>query len=72
MVGIATYAMLSVRDGGDIAPDWALGLFLGAGGLLGGYLGASLQPRVPEQILRLLLGVLALALGVRYLVVGLT
>ncbi len=71
VVGIAAYAVLSLRGGGDIAPDWTLGLFLGAGGLIGGYLGASLQPRVPEQSLRLLLGVLAIALGIRYLAVSL-
>jgi uncharacterized membrane protein YfcA len=71
VVGIATYGVLSLRAEGNIAPDWVLGLFLGAGGLLGGYLGASLQPRIPEHTLRRVLGVLALALGVRYLIVGL-
>jgi uncharacterized membrane protein YfcA len=70
IVGIATYGVLSLGTKGDIAPDWILGLFLGAGGLVGGYLGASIQPRVPERALRRVLGVLALALGIRYLVVG--
>ena len=70
-VGIAAYAVLSLRTEGDIAPDWVLGLFLGAGGLIGGYLGASMQGRIAEQTLRRVLGVLALVLGVRYLVVGL-
>jgi uncharacterized protein len=60
-----------IGGGSILAPDWVLGLFLGAGGLFGGYLGASLQPRVPEQALRRVLGILALALGVRYLIVGL-
>ena len=70
VVGIATYAVLSLRGGGNIAPDWVLGLFLGAGGLIGGYLGASLQGRIAEQTLRRVLGLLALVLGVRYLVIG--
>jgi uncharacterized protein len=70
VVGIATYAVLSVRGEGNIAPDWVLGLFLGAGGLIGGYLGASLQGRIAEQTLRKVLGILALVLGVRYLVIG--
>jgi uncharacterized protein len=70
LVAIATYALLSVRGDGNIAPDWVLGLFLGMGGLIGGYLGASMQGRIAEQTLRRALGVLALALGVRYLVVG--
>ena len=56
----------------ELAPDWILGLFLGAGGLVGGYIGASLQSRVPEQALRRVLGLLALALGARYLIVGLS
>jgi uncharacterized membrane protein YfcA len=70
LVGIAAYTVLSLSEGGDIAPDWVLGLFLGAGGLVGGYIGASIQPRIPEQSLRRVLGVLALALGVRYVLVG--
>ena len=44
---------------------------MGVGGLLGGYVGAGLQPRLPEALLRRGLGVLALALGVRYLLLGL-
>jgi uncharacterized protein len=71
VVGIATYGILSLRAAGDVAPDWILGLFLGAGGLIGGYIGASLQSRVPERALRRALGLLALALGIRYLIVGL-
>ena len=72
VVGIATYGVLSLRAEGSVAPDWILGLFLGAGGLVGGYIGASLQSRVPEQALRRVLGLLALALGARYLIVGLS
>jgi uncharacterized membrane protein YfcA len=34
--------------------------------LVGGYLGASLQPRLPEQLLRTLLGLLAIGLAVAY------
>lgn len=39
---------------------------IGVGGLLGGFLGASLQPRIPEELLRRGLGLLALGLGLRY------
>ena len=71
-VGIAAYAVLSLRTEGDIAPDWVLGLFLGAGGLIGrGGSGPSMQGPGAEQNPRRVLGVLALVLGVRYLVVGL-
>lgn len=72
IVGAATYGILALVTTGDIAPYWALGLLCGAGGLLGGYLGARLQPYLPERVLRLLLGALATALAVLYLVQGLT
>jgi hypothetical protein len=71
IVGVVTYAVLSLRHSGSIAPVWEVGLALGAGGLLGGYVGAGLQSRMPEALLRRSLGVLALGLGVRYLVLGL-
>ncbi|MEU8666173.1 sulfite exporter TauE/SafE family protein [Streptomyces anulatus] len=67
-VGAATYALLSLTTTGDIAPYWSLGLACGLGGLCGGYLGARLQPRLPETALRLLLGVLALGVGGLYAV----
>ncbi|WP_151771310.1 TSUP family transporter [Streptomyces abyssomicinicus] len=66
VVGAATYALLSLAATGDVAPDWALGLACGAGGLLGGYLGARLQPLLPETALRLLLGLLAAGIGALY------
>ncbi|MER6676734.1 sulfite exporter TauE/SafE family protein [Streptomyces sp. NPDC000983] len=68
VVGAATFALLSLAGSGDIAPDWYLGLACGLGGLVGGYLGALLQPRLPERTLRLLLGTLAAVLGSGYLV----
>ncbi len=46
-----------------MAPDWYLGLACGLGGLTGGYLGARLRPRLPENGLRLLLGLLATGVG---------
>ncbi|MFD7004187.1 sulfite exporter TauE/SafE family protein [Streptomyces mirabilis] len=66
VVGASTYALLSLAHSGSIAPDWYLGLACGIGGLIGGYLGARLQPRIPETFLRLLLGTLATALGTLY------
>ncbi|MEU1798219.1 sulfite exporter TauE/SafE family protein [Streptomyces californicus] len=66
LVGASTYALLSLAHPGSIAPDWLLGLACGLGGLIGGYLGARLQPRLPETFLRLLLGTLATALGILY------
>jgi uncharacterized protein len=64
--GVITYALLSLTESGSIAPDWSLGLALGIGGLGGSYLGAALQPRLPEALIRRLAGVLAIAIGARY------
>ncbi|MFD4571482.1 TSUP family transporter [Streptomyces sp. NPDC058417] len=68
VVGAAVFSLLSLTGAEDIAPVWPLGLACGVGGLIGGYLGARLQPRVPEKALRLLLGGLATALGGLYAV----
>ncbi|GGN84075.1 UPF0721 transmembrane protein [Actinoplanes lobatus] len=68
VVGAATYGLLTLVTDGDVAPHWLLGLLCGTGGLVGGYLGARLQPLLPERTLRLLLGALATALAIFYLV----
>ncbi len=68
LVGAATFALLSLTGRGNVSPDWYLSLSCGLGGLVGGYLGARLQPRLPETALRLLLGTLATAIGTLYTV----
>jgi uncharacterized membrane protein YfcA len=70
IAGVATYALLGLQGGGNIAPDWLLGVALGVGGLGGSYVGAALQPRVPQLFLRRLLGVVAVGVAVRYLALG--
>jgi uncharacterized membrane protein YfcA len=72
VVGATAYAVLSLLSSGDVAPDWWLGLSCGVGGLVGGYLGARLQPRLPENVLRLLLGILATSVGGMYAFQALT
>ncbi|MGN2638970.1 TSUP family transporter [Nocardia takedensis] len=68
IVGAGTYAVLAATTGGvDIAPDWVIGISCGVGGLVGGYLGAHLQPVAPERALRYLLGGLAVATAGLYL-----
>jgi uncharacterized membrane protein YfcA len=64
--GVVAFLILSVGHAGSVAPDWGIGIALGAGGLLGGYAGARLQPHLPETVIRRLLGVLVLAIGIRY------
>jgi uncharacterized membrane protein YfcA len=66
VAGVATFLVLSTHHRGSIAPDWGVGIALGIGGLLGGYTGARLQPHLPESVIRRLLGLLVLAIGVRY------
>ncbi|MGV1047590.1 MAG: TSUP family transporter [Solirubrobacterales bacterium] len=66
LAGVLTYALISLGASGDVAPDWALGVGMGLGGLAGAYLGARLQSRLPELLLRRGLGALALVLGLRY------
>ncbi|RZU54225.1 hypothetical protein EV385_6173 [Krasilnikovia cinnamomea] len=67
VAGVATYGLLALAAPGAVAPHWGVGLACGLGGLIGGYLGARLQPHLPERGLRLLLGVLATGLAVLYL-----
>ncbi len=71
VAGVVTYQLLQLRHGGSIAPDWTLGLAMGAGGLAGSYVGARLQPHLPETLIRRSLGILVLAVAVRYLSEGL-
>jgi uncharacterized membrane protein YfcA len=67
LVGVSTFALLSIGAMGHVTADWPLGVACGLGGLLGGYVGAFLQPKLPERRLRLMLGLLAMALGLTYL-----
>ncbi|MDT7654886.1 MAG: uncharacterized protein QOI36_6292 [Pseudonocardiales bacterium] len=68
VVGAVTYSLLALTSSGSIAPVWSLGLACGLGGLVGGCLGAHMQPGLPETALRLLLGGLAVVLGGLYAV----
>jgi uncharacterized membrane protein YfcA len=47
-----------------------VGIAAGAGGLVGAYVGASLQARIAEPPLRRLLGAVALLVAARYLYLG--
>lgn len=67
IAGAVTYTILAATTAGhDIAPDWAIGIAAGAGGLIGGYLGARLQSLLPEPVLRTILGALAIATAALY------
>jgi len=65
-VGLATFLGGAALDLDQAtAPQWAHGIALGAGGLVGAALGANLQHRVPVPLLRLVIGIAALAAGLR-------
>jgi uncharacterized membrane protein YfcA len=71
VAGTATFAVLAAHHAGPVAPDWPTGIALGLGGLAGGYTGARIQARLPDRLLRRLIALVVLAIGVRYLVIGL-
>jgi uncharacterized protein len=66
-IALAAYAWLPVPAGVAARPDWWLGLAFGLGGLVGAYLGARFQRRVPQRVLRGFLVLLLLGLALRYL-----
>lgn len=66
IVGAVAFAIIALRAEGSVAPDWAVGIACGLGGLVGGYLGARWHSRLPERALALMLGATAMALAVAY------
>ena len=69
IAGALTYVILAIATAGhQIGPDWKVGLIAGAGGLVGGYLGARLQPHLPERALRTGLGAMAIATATLYII----
>jgi uncharacterized membrane protein YfcA len=71
VAGVITFSLLSIHQHIPVAPNWPTGIALGAGGLAGGYTGARIQSRLPDVLIRRLLGVLVVAIGIRYLWSGL-
>jgi uncharacterized membrane protein YfcA len=71
VAGVVTFVILSVHHHGSAAPDWPTGIALGIGGLAGAYTGARVQRRLPDVLIRRVMGVLVVAIGARYLWSGL-
>lgn len=70
VAGVAIYSLAAPLAGADrtaVRPDWLLGMFFGAGGFCGMYLGARAQKYVPEKIIKGLLSLLLLFLAARYI-----
>jgi uncharacterized protein len=72
IAGVVTFTALSLHQHVPVAPSWPTGIALGIGGLAGAYTGARLQSRLPDVLIRRLVGVLVIAIGARYLWVGLS
>jgi uncharacterized membrane protein YfcA len=60
-----------VHHHGPVAPDWPAGICLGLGGLAGAYTGARIQRRLPDALIRRVMGILVVAIGARCLWQGL-
>ena len=71
VAGVVTFTLLSIHAHGAVAPDWPTGIALGVGGLAGAYLGAGIQSRLPDAMIRRLAGILVMVIGIRYLWSGL-
>jgi uncharacterized protein len=70
LAGVITFTILSLGNG-PVAPNWPTGIALGIGGILGGYLGARMQSRLPDVLIRRIVGVLAVAIAALLLRSGL-
>lgn len=70
VAGVITFTILAIHQHGSVAPDWPTGLALGFGGLAGAYTGARIQSRLPELFIRRMVGLLVIAIAVRYLLPG--
>lgn len=67
VIGVIVYSVLPLPGGGHASPDWALGTLFGLGGLAGMYLGAATQKHIPQQVLKIGLGLVLSGLGGMYL-----
>lgn len=69
IAGVLSFQVLASLGAGGASqgrPDWVLALLFGAGGAAGGFVGAHINARSSEKWLRVLLGALAIVLGVTY------
>ncbi len=71
VAGVITFLSSPLHHHGPVAPDWPTGIALGVGGLAGAYTGARIQPRLPDALIRRVVGILVVAIGARYLWSGL-
>lgn len=62
VVGVVVFTI------GGNAPDWLLGSLFGIGGAAGLYLGAKIQKKMPQKLIRIIITVLVLYIALRYVI----
>jgi uncharacterized membrane protein YfcA len=67
IVGVFFYSVLPAAGGVSASPDWLLGSLFGAGGFAGMYIGARFQKFVPQKFIKLMLGIMIVALAFAYI-----
>ena len=71
VAGVVTFTILSVDAHGSVVPDLADRDRLGVGGLAGATTAPGSSPHLPDVLIRRLVGILVVAIGARYLWLGL-
>lgn len=66
VIGAGAFTVLAQFSSESVSPAWGIGIACGLGGLIGGYLGARIQPDIPERALQTGLGLAALAVSALY------
>ncbi len=69
VAGVAFYqAIAPFYPNTAVAPDWALGLLFGVGGMAGMYFGARAQKFVPARLIKIMLSLIILFTAIKYVV----
>lgn len=67
IAGAFFYSIPLIVDNTSSMPDWPLGILFGIGGFAGMYIGARLQKFVPQQLIKIILGLIIISLSIRYI-----
>jgi uncharacterized membrane protein YfcA len=70
VIGVVFYQLMAphcAAQGLSVAPDWLLGGMFGLGGLIGMYLGARSQRRVPAVWIKIVLALILVTVSLRYI-----
>jgi len=67
LLGVTFYSVIPAKAGMVTSPDWLLGFLFGIGGFIGIYLGARFQKFVPQNFIKLMLGIIIVFLAIKYI-----